>query len=168
MRVCSESIFYQIFLDSTPHEKWSGRKPYVDHLWVFESVVHVKTTKKVSKLEDSSVMILIGYELGTKAYRCFDPISFKVTISKDVIFEESQSWDFSQQSGQRVDLTLTSTINLVNSSKFSADNQDSNTTSIIPTNEQRDQDQHQSYPHFKQSMRHVYFQEKNLHPTKQQ
>ena len=39
-------------------------------LTVFGSVVHAKTTKKVSKLEDrSNVMIFIGYELGTKAYR---------------------------------------------------------------------------------------------------
>ena len=57
---------------------------------MFGLVVHVKTTRKVSKLEDrSSVMILIGYELGTKAYRCLDPTNFKVTISRDVIFEES-------------------------------------------------------------------------------
>ena len=134
--------FTKTLLDSTLYVKWSGRKPSVDHLHVFGSVVHVKTTKKVSKLEDrSSVMILIGYELGTKAYRCLNPISFKVTFSRDVIFEESQSWDFSQQSGQRIDLTLTSTINLVNSSEFSADNRDSNTTSIIPSDEQRDQDQ---------------------------
>ena len=102
----------------------------------------MKTTKKVSKLEDrSNVMILIGYELGTKAYRCLDPMNFKVTISRYVIFEESQGWDFSQQRGQRIDLTLTSTINLVNSSEFSADNQYSNTTSIIPLDKQRDQDQ---------------------------
>ena len=113
--------FTKILLDSTPYEKWSGRKPYVDYLQVFGSVVHVKTTKKVSKLEDrSSVVILVGYELGTKAYRCLDPLSFKVTISRDVIFEESHSWDFTQQSSQRVDLTLTST---------------------IPSSEQRDQDQ---------------------------
>ena len=134
--------FTKILLDSTPYEKRSGRKPSIDHLRVFGSVVHVKTAKKVSKLEDkSSVMILIGHELGTKAYRCLDPKNFKVTIGKDVIFEESQSWDFSQQRGQRIDLALTSTINLVNSSKFSAHNQDSNTTSIIPSDEQRDQDQ---------------------------
>ena len=57
---------------------------------MFGSVVHVKTTRKISKLEDrSTVMILIGYERGTKAYRCLDPMNFKVTISEDVIFEES-------------------------------------------------------------------------------
>ena len=72
---------------STPYEKWSGRQPTVDHLRAFGLVVHEKTTKKVSKLEDrSNVMIFIGYELGAKAYRCLDPLSFKVTISRDVIF----------------------------------------------------------------------------------
>ena len=105
-------------------------------------MVHVKTTRKLNKLEDrSTVMILIGYERGTKAYRCLDPMIFKVTISRDVIFEESQSWDFSQQRGQCLDLTLTSTINLVNPSEVSTDNQDSSCTSIVPTEEQRDQDQ---------------------------
>ena len=98
--------------------------------------------KEVSKLEDrSSVMIFIGYELDTTAYKCFDPIIFKVTISIDVIFEESYSWDFCQQSGQRIDLTLKSAINLVNSTEFSIDNQDSNTTSIVPLDEQSDQGQ---------------------------
>ena len=109
---------------------------------MFGSVVHVKTTRKISKLEDrSTVMILIGYERGTKAYRCLDPMNFKVTISRDVIFEESQSWDFSQQRGQRLDLTLSSTINLVNHSEVPADNQDSSITSIVPTEEYRYQDQ---------------------------
>ena len=83
--------------DATPYEKWSGRKPAIDHLRVFGSVVHVKTTRMLNKLEDrSTVMMLIGYERGTKAYRCLDPMNFKVTITRDVIFEESQSWDFSQ------------------------------------------------------------------------
>ena len=37
--------------------------PNVEHLRVFGLVVHVKTTKKVSKLEDkSNVMIFIVYE----------------------------------------------------------------------------------------------------------
>ena len=128
--------------DVTPYEKWSGRKPAKDHLRVFGLVVHMKTTRMLNKLEDrSTVLILVGYERGTKAYRCLDPMNFKVTISRDVIFEESQSWDFSQQRGQRFDLTLTSTINLVNQSEVLTDNQDSSITSIVPTEEQRDQDQ---------------------------
>ena len=126
----------------TPYEKWSGRTPSVDHLRVFGSVVHVKTTSKISKLEDrGTVMILIGYERGTKAYTCLDPLNFKVTVSRDVIFEESNSWDFSQQRGQRFDLTPFSTINLVNQSEVPAENQDSIITSTVPTEEYRAQDQ---------------------------
>ena len=78
-------------------------------------------------------MILIGYERGTKAYRCLDPVNFKVTISRDVIFEESQSWDFSQQRGQRLDLTISLTVNLVNQSEGPTDNQDSSITFVVPT-----------------------------------
>ena len=127
--------------NSTPYEKWSGRKPSIDHLRVFGSVVHVKTKKRVNKLEDTSnVMVFIGYELGTKAYRCLDPLSFKVIISRDVVFEECQSWDFSQQGGQRTDFTFTSAIELVNSSESSTDYQNSNSTSNLPSYDQGNRD----------------------------
>ena len=39
-------------------------------------------------------MIFIGYEHGSKAYRCLDPTSRKLCMSKDVIFEESKSLSF--------------------------------------------------------------------------
>ena len=39
----------------TPHGKWIGRKPSVDHMRTFGSIVHVKETKgHLSKLEDRS------------------------------------------------------------------------------------------------------------------
>ena len=91
----------------------------------------------MNKLEDrSNLMIFIGYELGTKAYRCLDPLSFKVIISRDVIFEETQRWDFSQKGGQQTDFTFTSAIHLVNSSKISTDHQNPNITSDLPSYEQ--------------------------------
>ena len=128
--------------NSTPYEMWSGRKPSIDHLRVFGSVVHVKTTKRVNKLEDrSSVMVFIGYELGTKAYRCLDPLSFKVTISRDIVFEEFQSWDFGQQGGQRTNFAFTSAIELVNSSESSTNYQNSNSASDLPSYDQGNQDQ---------------------------
>ena len=67
----------------TPHEKWTRRRPSVDHMRIFGSIVLVKETKPhLSKLEDrSKPMIFIGYELGSKAYRCFDPVNSKVIIS---------------------------------------------------------------------------------------
>ena len=71
----------------------------MDHLRIFGSLVHVKNTKgHLTKLEDrSQPMVFIGYELGTKGYKCFDPVNFKVTISRDVIFEEGEKWTWSTQ-----------------------------------------------------------------------
>ena len=92
----------------TPHEKWTGRKPSVDHMRTFGSIVHVKNTKgHLSKLEDSSqLMIFIGYELGTKAYKCFDPVNSKVIISRDAIFEEDEKWTWSTQGENSHSLTF--------------------------------------------------------------
>ena len=35
-------------------------------------------------------MVFVGYEHGSKAFRCLDPTSLKLYISRDVIFEESK------------------------------------------------------------------------------
>ena len=42
-------------------------------------------------------MVFIGYDAGTKGYRVYDPIAKKLHISRDVIFEESQAWDWMQE-----------------------------------------------------------------------
>ena len=98
----------KIFQGQTPYEKWTGRKPSVDHMRTFGSIVHVKTTKgHLSKLEDrSQPMIFIGYELGTKAYKCFDPVNSKVIISRDAIFEEDEKWTWSTQGENSLSLTF--------------------------------------------------------------
>lgn len=50
----------------------------------------------VRKLSDRSAkMVLLGYADGTKGYRMFDPVSKQLHISRDVIFEEEKSWDWS-------------------------------------------------------------------------
>ena len=92
----------------TPHEKWNGRRPSVDHMRIFGCVAHVKDTRKhPSKLEDRSMpMIFIGYELGSKAYRCLDPVNLKVVINRDIIFEESERWTWSTQGEGSTPLTF--------------------------------------------------------------
>ena len=92
----------------TPHEKWTGRRPSVDHMRIFGCVAHVKDTRKhPSKLEDRSMpMIFIGYELGSKAYHCLDPVNLKVVISQDIIFEESERWTWSTQGESSSPLTF--------------------------------------------------------------
>ena len=55
----------------TPYEKWDKRKPNASHLRIFGSMAFVKTTVRLSKLEDrSKCMLFMGYEAGSKAYRC--------------------------------------------------------------------------------------------------
>ena len=83
----------------SPHEKWTERKPFVDHMRIFGSINHVKNIiSHLTKLEDrSQPMVFIGYELGTMGYKCFDSVNFKVIISRDVIFEEGEKWNWSKQ-----------------------------------------------------------------------
>jgi transposase InsO family protein len=80
----------------TSFEVWYGKKPGVHHLRTFGCVVHVKnTTPNLKKLEDrSQPMIFIGYELGSKAYRAYDPVSKKVHVTRDVVFDEQALWNW--------------------------------------------------------------------------
>jgi hypothetical protein len=57
----------------TPEEKFTGKKPNVSHLKVFDCIayVHVPDEKK-SKLDPKDdKCIFIGYSLKQKGYRCF-------------------------------------------------------------------------------------------------
>ena len=82
----------------TPYEKWNKRKPNVSHLRIFGFVIFFKTTGRLSKLEDrSKCMVFMGYEAGSKAYRCLDPVTFKIHISRDVIFDEKDIFKISEE-----------------------------------------------------------------------
>jgi hypothetical protein len=40
-------------------------------------------------------MVMIGYEAGTKAYRAYNPVNKKLVVTRDVIFDEKKSWNWS-------------------------------------------------------------------------
>ena len=86
-------------IGKTPYEEIYGRKPIVSPIRMFGCVAHVKTTEPhLSKLADRSTkMVFIGYERssGTKAYRFYDPRNKHLRISRDVVFEENQAWNWS-------------------------------------------------------------------------
>jgi hypothetical protein len=93
----------------TPYEAWFGKKPSVQHLKTFGCIAHVKKIGPgVNKLSDRSTkMVLLGYESGTKGYRLFDPITEKLCISRDVVFEESERWDWeSAEKNQQTETTI--------------------------------------------------------------
>jgi hypothetical protein len=51
------------------------------------------------KLEDrGGKMMFVGYEKGNKAYRGYDPLTGRVTIIRDVVFDESAQWVWSEDS----------------------------------------------------------------------
>lgn len=82
--------------DKVPEERWTGIKPKVDYFRVFGSIAHVHVPiQKRIKLDDRSHRcILLGVSDESKAYRLYDPITKKIRISRDVIFEEEAQWDW--------------------------------------------------------------------------
>ncbi|KAA0040718.1 integrase [Cucumis melo var. makuwa] len=81
----------------TPYEAWCGEKPYVSHLRVFGSIAYSNIQNQLrGKLDDKSEKcIMVGYNENSKAYRLYNPVSRKIIISRDVIFSEDESWNWS-------------------------------------------------------------------------
>jgi len=84
--------------DKTPEEAWSGVKPTVEYFRIFGCVahVHIPDQHRVKLDNKSKKCVLIGLSNESKAYRLFDPVSKRIIISKDVIFEEHKSWSWKE------------------------------------------------------------------------
>jgi transposase InsO family protein len=82
----------------TPYEVWHGKKPSVDYFRTFGYVAHVKQrNKRLGKLEDrSTMMVFIGYEPGSKAWRFYNPVTRRVHVSCDAVFEEDRAWSWNE------------------------------------------------------------------------
>lgn len=82
--------------EKTPEEAWSGVKPTVNYFRIFGCIAHVHIPdQKRSKLDSKSKKcVLLGVSDESKAYRLYDPITKKIIISNDVLFEEEESWDW--------------------------------------------------------------------------
>jgi hypothetical protein len=78
----------------TPKEKFTGKKPIVSHLRVFGCIayVHVPDEKRSKLNPKAEKCIFIGYSLDKKRYRCFNLYTWKLEVSKDVVFDEMVSW----------------------------------------------------------------------------
>nr|XP_034893821.1 uncharacterized protein LOC118033088 [Populus alba] len=90
--------------NKTPAEMWNGHKPSVDYFRVFGCIshVHVPDSKRI-KLDARSVKcILLGVSDESKAYKLFDPISNKIIISRDVVFEEDKQWTWDDDHKQAI------------------------------------------------------------------
>lgn len=83
--------------DKVPEEVWSGVKPSVGYFRVFGCIghVHVPEQRRIKLDNRSHKGVLLGVSEQSKAYRLYDPITERVVISHDVIFEEGEKWDWS-------------------------------------------------------------------------
>ncbi|KAK2451463.1 putative mitochondrial protein [Trifolium repens] len=89
--------------DMTPEEAWSGRKPSVHHFRVFGCLAHVHVPDvHRKKLDGKSIKyVLLGVSEESKAYKLYEPVGKKIIVSRDVIFEESKSWDWCKKSNDK-------------------------------------------------------------------
>lgn len=76
-------------IDKTPYEAWFDRKPNIAHFRKFgaKCYVHVPSEKRQKLDPKAFAAILVGYDEQSKAYRCYNPNTRKVVISRDVKFE---------------------------------------------------------------------------------
>jgi histone deacetylase 1/2 len=76
--------------DDTPYKLLYGHNPTYDHLRVFGCLCYPNlTATTANKLSQRSVAcIFLGYPAHIKGYRCFDPHTNRVIVSRHVYFDE--------------------------------------------------------------------------------
>jgi hypothetical protein len=87
---------------------------------------------------------MIGYEAGTKAYRAYNPVNKKLVVTRDVLFEEEKSWNWS--SAEPVEPISNEIFTVVYSDDLHADNQHT-------VSHDTDQDDTSSRPEVSSSLR---------------
>jgi hypothetical protein len=87
----------------TPQEAWSGYKPSVAHLRIFGCVAYAQVPEaKRRKLDDrGEKCIFVGYSEESKAYKLYNPLTNKVVVSRDVVFSEEESWNWSNKEADK-------------------------------------------------------------------
>ena len=76
----------------TPYECFHGKKPDVSNFKVFGCKAYMHVPKENRKKWDSKTKksIFVGYSITSKGYRLYDPVSGKIHVSRDVLFDESE------------------------------------------------------------------------------
>ncbi|KAJ4751816.1 polyprotein [Rhynchospora pubera] len=86
-------------LNQTPFEAWFERKPSVAHLRVFGCIAYTLISSQNRRKLDqkSEKCVFIGYCLQSKGYRLYNPKSNKIVVSRDVMFDENATWNWSEK-----------------------------------------------------------------------
>ena len=84
----------KILKNLSPFEVLNKTKPHLDHLRVFGCLCYVMVPgERRNKLEAKSTKAMfIGYSITQKGYKCYDPITRRVLVSREVKFVESKGY----------------------------------------------------------------------------
>nr|ABA95820.1 retrotransposon protein, putative, unclassified [Oryza sativa Japonica Group] len=98
----------------TPFEAWYGKKPVIGHMRVFGCICYaqVPAQKRVKFDNKSDRCIFVGYADGIKGYRLYNLEKKKIIIIRDVIFDESATWNWKSPEASSTPLLPTTTITL--------------------------------------------------------
>ncbi|MCO5547100.1 hypothetical protein L7F22_000542 [Adiantum nelumboides] len=80
--------------DMTLEETFTGKKPDVSHFKVFGCITYVHVPNELrTKLDpNAEKCVFIGYSFEQKGYKCYNPITRQVRVSRDVVFDEMATW----------------------------------------------------------------------------
>lgn len=81
------------FIEKTPQEIWTLKKPNVSHLRVFgcKAIMNISNGNRKKSDPKSKVCVMVGYSEESKAYRLMDPeTEVYVYNSRDVVFMEDE------------------------------------------------------------------------------
>ena len=78
---------------SYAEEKFIGTKLDLSHLKVFGCIAYVHIPDELrNKLDPKAEKcVFVGYSLEKKGYRCYNPITHELRVSKDVVFDKSEA-----------------------------------------------------------------------------
>lgn len=81
-----------VFEGSTPFERWTGRKPRIDHLRIFGSPIFAHIPAELrSKIDDrAKKLTFIGYSEQIKGYKTYDPASGHVGYTRSAVVDEQK------------------------------------------------------------------------------
>ena len=84
----------RVLQDQSPFEVLNKIKPFLNHLRVFGCVSYVMVPGEMrNKLEPKSIRTMfIGYSSSQKGYKCIDPKTRRVHVSREVKFMESKGY----------------------------------------------------------------------------
>ena len=93
--------------NTTPYERWFGKKPKINYMRVFGCVAYVLIPKeKRAKFEKKSErMRFIGYSKSSKGFRFWNPKRNSLIVSRDAVFNEK---DFDVEQSSPVDFDVCS------------------------------------------------------------